>query len=132
MKADSQFKSDDKAEPKADRKAKAKGAASLFSADNDWSHLEKTWSETSDEMKAMKKTLQDLTTCIGHLQQHSSHQPIPPTINVSPTNSGNNNTQSRGRGFYRGRWGRNRGEGQNFYQDRPPICWWCKGNVSKE
>ena len=35
-------------------------------------------------------------------------------------------------GFYRGRWGRNRGRGQGFYQDRPPICWWCKGNVSQK
>ena len=81
-------------------------------------------------MKAMQKTLQDIT-CIGHLQQNRSPQPIPPTNNVNPTNQGNN-TQTRGRGFYRGRGGRNRGRGQGFYQDRPPICWWCKGNVSQE
>ena len=41
LKADPQFKSADKVEPKADRKAKAKGAASLFGADKDLSHLEK-------------------------------------------------------------------------------------------
>ena len=41
LKADPQFKSVDKAESKADRKAKAKGAASLFSADKDLNHLEK-------------------------------------------------------------------------------------------
>ena len=114
-------------------KAKAKGAASLFSADKDLNHLEKAWSETANEMKAMQKTLQDITTCIGHLQQNRSPQPIPPTNDMNPTNQGNNNnTQNRGRGFYRGRGGRNRGRGQNFYQDRPPICWWCKGNVSRE
>ena len=132
LKADPQFKSADKVEPKADRKAKAKGAASLFSADKDLNHLEKAWSETANEMKAMQKTLQDITTCIGHLQQNRSPQPIPPTNDMNPTNQGNNNTQTRGRGFYRGRGGRNRGRGQSFYQDRPPICWWCKGNVSRE
>ena len=41
LRADPQFKSADKVEPKADKKAKAKGAASLFSADKDLSHLEK-------------------------------------------------------------------------------------------
>ena len=25
-----------------------------------------------------------------------------------------------------------RREGQNFYEGRPPICWWCKGKVSQE
>ena len=82
---------------------------------------------TANEMKAMQKTLQDITICIGHLQQNRSPQPIPPANDVNPTNQGNNNTQTRGRGFYRGRGGRG---SQNFYQDRPPICWWCKGNVS--
>ena len=52
--------------------------------------LEKAWSETANEMKAMQKTLQDITTCIGHLQQNRSPQPIPPTNNVNPTNQGNN------------------------------------------
>ena len=132
LKADSQFKSAEKAEPKVDKKAKAKGAASLFSADKDLTHLEKAWSETANEMKAMQKTLQDITTCIGHLQQNRSPHPIPPTNNIDLTNQGNNNTQARGREFYRGWKGRNRGRGQNFYQDRPPICWWCKGNVSRE
>ena len=54
----------------------------------------------------MKETLQDITTCNGHLQQNRSPQPIPPTNNVNPTNQGNNNTQGRGRGFYRSRGGR--------------------------
>ena len=49
------------------------------------------------EMKAMQRTLQDITTCIGHLQQNRVPQPIPPT-NVNPTSQGNNNTQTRGRG----------------------------------
>ena len=99
----------------------------MFGADKDLTHQKKAWSETANEMKAMQKTLQDITTCIGHLQKSRSPQPISPTNLVDPTNQGNNNTQ-RGRGFYRGRVGRNRGRGQNFYQDRPPICWWCKGN----
>ena len=51
---------------------------------------------------------------------------------MNPTNQGNNNTQIRGRGSYRGRGGRNRGRGQSFHQDRPPNSWWCKGNVSRE
>ena len=55
LKADPQLKSADKVESKADRKAKAKGAASLFSADKDLSHLEKAWSETANEMKTMQK-----------------------------------------------------------------------------
>ena len=101
LKADPQFKSADKIEPKAGKKAKAKGAASLFSADKDLTHLEKASSETANEMKAMQKTNQDITTCIGHLQQNRSPQPIPPTNDMNPTNQGNN-TQ-RGRGFYRGR-----------------------------
>ena len=118
--------------PKADKKAKAKGAASSVSSEKDLNSLEKAWSETASEMKAMQNTLQDITTCIWHLQQNRSSQPIPPTNNVNPTNPGNNNTQARDRGFYRGRGGRNRGRCQGFYQDRPPICWWCKGNVSQE
>ena len=82
-------------------------------------------------MKAMQKTLQDITTCIGHLQQNRSPQPIPPTNDMNPTIQGNNNNQTREWGSIE-RGGRNRGRGQNFYQDRPPICWWCKGNVSRE
>ena len=70
LKADPQFKSADKVEPKIDKKAKAKGAASLFSADKDVTHLEKAWSETANEMKAMQKTLQDNITCIGHFQKN--------------------------------------------------------------
>ena len=132
LRADPQFKTVVKTEFKGDKKPKAKGAATnLLGADKELTHLEKAWSETANEMKAMQKTLQDITTCIGHLQKHRSPQPISPTNTVDPTNQGNNNTQ-RGRGFYRGRGGRNRGRGQNFYQDRPPICWWCKGNVSRE
>ena len=132
LRADSQFKSVDKAEYKGDKKPKAKGAATnLFGADKDLTHLEKAWSEIANEMKAMEKTLQDITTCIGHLQQNRSPKPIPPTNPVVHANQGNSNTQ-RGRGFYRGRGSRTRGRGQNFYQDRPPICQWCKGNVSRE
>ena len=71
LKANPQFKSADKVEPKADRKDKAKGAASLFSVDKDLDHLEKAWSETANEMKAIQKILQDITTCIGHLQQNN-------------------------------------------------------------
>ena len=77
LKADPQFKSTDKVEPKADKRAKAKGAASLVGPDKDLNNLEKAWSETASEMKAMQKTLQDITTCIGHLQQNRSPQPIP-------------------------------------------------------
>ena len=131
LKADPQYKSTDKVDSKSDKKAKAKGAASLIDTDGDLSNLKKICDTTANDMKAMKQTLQDITTCIGHLQQNRSPQPIPPTNNVNPTNQGNNNTQGRGRGFYRGRGGRGRGRGQNFYQDRPPICWWCKGNVSE-
>ena len=60
--------------------------------------LEKAWSETASEMKAMQKTLQDITTCIGHLQQNMSPQLIPPINNVNPTNQGKNNTQVKGTG----------------------------------
>ena len=83
LRADPQFKSVDKTELKGDRKPKAKGAATnLFGADKDLTHLEKAWSETANEMKAMQKTLQDITTCIGHLQQNRSPQPIPPTNDI--------------------------------------------------
>ena len=132
LRADPQFKTVDKTELKGDKKPKVKGAAtSLIGADKELTHLEKAWSETANEMKAMQKTLQDITTCVGHLQQNRSPQPISPTNTVDPTNQGSNNNQ-RGRGFYRGRGGRYRGRGQGFYQERPPICWWCKGNVSRE
>ena len=104
LKADPQYKANDNVEPKADKKVKAKGASSLISSDKDLNQLEKAWSETANEMKAIQKTLQDITTCIGHLQQNRSPQPIPPTNNVNPTNQGNNNTQGRGWGLYRGRW----------------------------
>ena len=132
LKADPQYKASDKVEPKADKKAKTKWATSSVSSEKDLNSLEKAWSETASEMTAIQKTLQDIPTCIGHLQQNRSPQPIPPTNNVNPTNQGNNNTQARGRAFYRDRGSRNRGRGQGFYQDRPPICWWCKGNVSQE
>ena len=74
LKADPQFKSADKVEPKADKKAMDKGAAaSLFSADKDLSHLEKAWSETANEMKAMQKTLQDITTLLGICNKIGHH-----------------------------------------------------------
>ena len=123
LKADPQYKSTDKVDSKSDKKAKAKGTASLIDTDGDLSNLKNIYGVTPNDMKAIKQTLQDITTCIGHLQQNRSPQPIPPTNNVNPTNQGNINTQGRGRGFYRGRGGRGRGGGQNFYQDRPPICW---------
>ena len=132
LKTDPQYKSTDKVDSKSDKKAKAKGAANLIDTDKDLSNLKKVCNKTANDMKAMKQTVQDITTCIGHLQQNRSPQPIPPTNNVNPTNQGNNDTQGRGRGFHRGRGGRDRGRGQNFYQDRPPTCWWCKGNVSQE
>ena len=132
LRADPQFKTVDKTELKGDEEPKVKGATtSLLVADKELTHLEKAWSETANEMKAMQKTLQDITACIGHLQQNRSPQPISPTNTVDPTNQGSNNNQ-RGRGFYRGRGGRYRGRGQGFYQERPPICWWCKGNVTRE
>ena len=103
LRADPQFKSVDKTELKGDKKPKAKRAAtSLFGADKDLTHLENAWSETANEMSAMQKTLQDITTCIGHLQQNRSPQPIPHTNNIDPANQGSNTTQ-RGRGFYRSR-----------------------------
>ena len=109
LKTDPQYKSTDKVDSKSDKKAKAKGAASLIDTDGDLSNLKKVCDKTANDMKAMKQTLQDITTCIGHLQQNRSPQPIPPTNNVNPTNQGNNNTQERGRGFHRGRGGRDRG-----------------------
>ena len=97
LRADPQFKTVVKTKLKGDKKPKAKGAATnLLGADKELTHLEKAWSETADEMKAMQKTLQDITTCIGHLQQHRSPQPISPTNTVDPTNQGNNNTQREG------------------------------------
>ena len=105
LKTDPQYKSTDKVDSKSDKKAKAKGAASLIDTDKDLSNLKKVCDKTANDMKAMKQTLQDITTCIGHLQQNRSPQPIPPTNNVNPTNQGNNNTQGRGRGFHRGRGG---------------------------
>ena len=39
-------------------------------------------------MKAMQKTLQDIKTCMWHLQKNRSPQPIPPTHNVYPVNQG--------------------------------------------
>ena len=44
----------------------------------------------------MQKTLQDITTCIGHLQQNRSPQPVPPANNIDPTNQGSNNTKGEG------------------------------------
>ena len=86
LRADPQFKTVDKTELKGDKKPKAKGAATnLFGADKELTHPEKAWSETANEMKAMQKTLQDITTCIGHLQQNRSPQPIPPANNVDLT-----------------------------------------------
>ena len=74
LRADLQFKSVDKNELKGDKKPKAKGAAtSLFGADKDLTHLEKGWSETANEMKAMQKNLQNIITCIGHLQKIGHH-----------------------------------------------------------
>ena len=97
LRADPQFKTVDKTELKGDKKPKAKGAATnLLGADKELTHLEKAWSETVNEMKAMQKTLEDITTCIGHLQQNRSPQPISPTNTVDPANQGNNNTQREG------------------------------------
>ena len=55
LKADPQYKTSDKVEPKADKKAKANGAASLVSVETDLNSLEKVWSETASEMKAMQR-----------------------------------------------------------------------------
>ena len=58
LRADPQFKAVDKTELRGDKKPKVKGAAtSLLGADKELTHLEKAWSETANEMKAMQKTL---------------------------------------------------------------------------
>ena len=64
LKTDPQYKASDKVEHKADKKAKAKGAASSIRSEKDLDSLEKAWSETASEMKAMQKTLQ------GHNNMH--------------------------------------------------------------
>ena len=93
LRADPQFKSVDKTEHKVDKKSKVKGAATnLLGADKELTHLEQAWSETANEMKAMQKTLQDITACIGHLQQNRTPQLVPSTNPVVPANQGNNNT----------------------------------------
>ena len=66
LKADPQYKTSDKVELKADKKVKAKGAANSISSEQDLNSLEKAWSKTASEMKIMQKTIQDITTCIGH------------------------------------------------------------------
>ena len=68
LRSDPQYKTDDKVDSKSDKKVKAKGAASVI--DVDLSNLKKVCDETVNEMKAMKKTIQDMNTCIGHLQQN--------------------------------------------------------------
>ena len=45
LKADPQYKTTDKVEPKADKKAKAKGAAGLVNIEKDMNSLEKAWNE---------------------------------------------------------------------------------------
>ena len=67
LKADLQYKTNDTVEPKADKKAQAKRSVGLVGAGKALNGLEKAWSETANEMEAMRKTLQDITTCIGHL-----------------------------------------------------------------
>ena len=57
LNADPQYKTNDKVEPKADKKAKAKGTASLINTDKDLTSLEKVWSETANGMKAMQRAL---------------------------------------------------------------------------
>ena len=84
LKANPHYKSTDKVDSKSDKKAKAEGAASLIDTDGDLSNLRKFCDVTVNDMNAMKQTLQDITTCIGHLQQNRSPQPIPPTNNVNP------------------------------------------------
>ena len=86
LKPTPQYKSTDKVDSKSDKKIKAKRgqATSLIDTDEDLSNLRKMYDITTNDMKAIKQTLQDITTCIGHLQQNKSPQPIPPTNNVNP------------------------------------------------
>ena len=55
LKADPQYKTTDKVQSKADKKAKAKGATGLISADRDLNSLEKAWSQNANEMKTMNR-----------------------------------------------------------------------------
>ena len=73
LKVDPQFKSTDKAEPKADRKAKAKVAARLFSADKDLNHLEKAWSKTANEVKAMQRPFRISQLVLGIYNRIGHH-----------------------------------------------------------
>ena len=84
------------------------------------------------EMKAMQKTLQDITTCIGHLQQNRSPKLISPTNNVNPSNQGNNNTQSRGRGFYRGRGVETQAEVKTFIKIDLPFAGGARAMLLKK
>ena len=77
LKTDPQYKSTDKVDLKSDKKAKAKGAASLIDTDKDLSNLKKVFNKTANDMKAIKQTVQDITTCIGHLQQNRSTTTYP-------------------------------------------------------
>ena len=79
----------------------------------------------------MQKTLQDITTCIGHLQQNRSPQPISPTNTVDPTNQGSNNNQ-REEGSIGVEGVDIEGEVKAFIKKDLPYVVWCKGNVSRE
>ena len=57
LETDPQYKSTDKVDSKSDKKAKAKGAASLIDTDKDLSNLKKVCDKTANDMKAMKQTL---------------------------------------------------------------------------
>ena len=122
LKTDPQYKYTDKVDSKSDKKPKAKGTASLTDTDKDLSNLKKVCDKTANDLKAMKQTLQDITTCIGHLQQNRSPQPFPPTNNVNPTNKGNNNTQGKGREFHRGRGVEIEGEVKTFIKIDLPLA----------
>ena len=72
-KADPQSKLAEKVKPKAEQKAKAKGAANLINADKDLNQLEKAWSETANEIEAMQKPFRISQLALGIYNRIDHH-----------------------------------------------------------
>ena len=109
-------------------------------ADPELKKLERAWSQTSNDLQEMQKTLKDLTTAMGRLQQASTTTTSAPAHTATGGAEGgsdsSNSNSPRGRGGWRSRGSFPRSRGSfgrgSYFGGRPPQCWWCKDKVSTE
>ena len=132
-------KSHDKVQKEKDSSHKKPKVSAVQTSSNEIKKIESFCNQTTAEIQAMQRTVQELTKAVGKLQQvHPSSSVSASVTTATEGDTGQNNTpaQPRGRGGgggfgrWRGRWRGGRGGNYNSQNRPPPLCYFCRDHLS--